>query len=748
MRSVLTCLTVLFALSSGLVPARAADDLTDQQVREAIRQGVQALYNMQEPWGHWDSQNDPRKGGGKVSNDDKNWGGHTALACYGLLTAGEEWQQNPKLQKPLEFLAKAEIDGTYAVGLRAHVWPKLPDKFLPELQEDAYLLVEGLNSKGAYRYVLGDEQVDNSCTQYGVLGSWECAKRGVPIPRSHWERIEKYVLGNDNQNADGGWAYQPNKGAKSNLTMTSAGLAMLYITLDYLHSDEFVRPGVTPRHPVYQKINDGLAAFEKLFQVSTTGYTAVGIERVGLASGRKFFDGKDWYREIAAGYVKKMDNNGVSGGRGADVETAFALVFLSRGRVPVFANKLEIPGFDWDNRPRDLANVTAWAANEFEIPMNWQIVGIDNPAESWLDAPILYLASHQPLQLTDDQLARIKRYIDLGALLVVNVDGGERRFAESVRETFERLYPYKFAQVSADDDIYDIVYQINDQNVQSLNNGVRHLVVMLGKDAGAAWQTQSTRDPSPWYLMANLFQYAIEKSQPRARLEVHHEEKQRNAGRTVHVGRARYDGNWNPEPLAWERVDTFASNQGKTGIETHEVDLANLAGQDVSLVHVAGTDAVKFTPDEVEAIRRFVNDDGGVILFESVGGKPAFNTSVLAMVREAFPGADMLPRRLSATDALISGAAGGYDLGKVGYRLFYKQRMGADTRPMLQAIFIDGKPRVLISAEDLSVGALGQPVWGVFGYDSDSALKMLTNIALFAAREHAASGNVDAADAG
>jgi len=742
MTMTLTLIAAVTAVTMIGKPTHA--DVTDEQVRDAIRKGVQALYDSQEAWGHWDEQKDPRQAN-NADHRGKQYGGTTALACYALLTAGEEWQQNPKLQKPMEWLAQMnpEMDGTYAVGLRAHVWPKLPDKFLDELQEDAYLLIEGINAKGGYRYTLGDAGIDNSCTQYGALGAWECAKRGVPIPNSYWQKLEKHFV--EGQLPDGGWGYTDDRDA-SNLTMTSAGLAIMYVTLDYLHSNDFMRPGATDRHPVYSRIQKGLDAFEKHFSVTTSGYAAVGIERVGLASGRKFFKGKDWYQEIASSYVSKMGNNGIGGGQRSVVETSFALIFLSRGRVPVFANKLEIEGHHWDNRPRDLANVTKWASDEFEIPLNWQIVGIDTDPELWLDSSVLYFASHEPLNLDDAQLAKIKRYLDLGGTLIVNPDDSNRRFMQSVRDTFEKIYPYKFKQVDAQDDLYNIVYQLRNENVETLNNGVRHMVIMMGKDVGGIYQSNAQRDPAPWYTMANIFQYAIEKSQPRARLEKHVETRDGRASRTIHIARAQYNGNWNPEPLTWDRTDVSAANEGKANLRTHEIDLANIAGQDVSLVHVTGTEAVEFTPDQIEAIRKFVKDDGGVILFESVGGKPAFSSSAMQMLREAFPGADQLPRRLGVTDGLISGdaAPGAYDVSKVDYRLYYKQRLGASTRPGLQAIFVDGKPRIIVSAEDLSVGALGQPVWGVFGYDTESARKILTNVALFAAQEKPANGEIEA----
>jgi len=143
---------------------------------------------------------------------------------------------------------------------------------------------------------------------------------------------------------------------------------------------------------------------------------------------------------------------------------------------------------------------------------------------------------------------------------------------------------------------------------------VRHLVVELPGDSGWTWQARQTRKLAEWHLMANVFQYAIQRTTPRRRLDKHFTEKQGSGGRVVHVGRARYEGNWNPEPPAWERLNVYASNAGKASPVTHELDLADIGDADVSMVHVSSTDAVKFTDARIDAMRQYVAD-GGVVPF-------------------------------------------------------------------------------------------------------------------------------------
>lgn len=724
-------------LSLCVVPTATADEdeLTDEAVREGIRKAVGYLYDKQKEWGHWEgAAKRPEKGGG---NHSKQWGGKSSLAAYALLSAGEEWQDNPKLLGALKFLAQTETDGTYAVGLRAHVWPKLPNasaqiNFFDELREDASLLVTGINTKGAYHYVLGASSWDNSCTQYGGLGVWEAAKRGLPIREEYWRSIEDHFMETQNS-ANGGWGYGGKGTAR--MTMTAAGLAMLYITLDYLHAGDFRRVGVTPKHPVIQRINKGLEYFDENYEPSGDGYLMVGVERVALASGRKFFNDKDWYRSGAAKFLgAQREHGGIGGGRGAVVQTSFGLVFLSRGRAPVFANKLEVPESHWNNRPRDLAHLTKWASDQFEQDMNWQVISVERPATDWMDAPILYIASHRSLDLTDEQWEKLKRFVDLGGLIVTTADDSSGAFTRSVTRGFEQLYPYSFTRVDDDDPLLDIVYPLDRSNVRSLHNGVRHLVLHIPYDVSGMFQLKNTENEEPWHLMANAFQYAIGKSgTPTPRLERHYIEKERRASRSVRVGRVEHGGNWNPEPGAWPQLDIFATNASRVGFDPYALPMEDLGGAGMAMAHIAGVGATEFTDEQARALRKYVFN-GGVACLETVAGDADFQASLGELLKKAFPGKRL--RMLPANHPIITGEGldGGFDNSSVDFRRFYKQRLGdlIVSRPQLMAIEIDGEIRVVVAYDGLSSGMAGVKSWGIFGYDIPSARRIMTNIALYA----------------
>jgi hypothetical protein len=77
------------------------------------------------------------------------------------------------------------------------------------------------------------------------------------------------------------------------------------------------------------------------------------LERAGVEWGCERFGAHDWFREGAENLVRSQAPNGSWCGI---EETAFSLLFLYEGRVPIPFEKLRFSG-DWNQRPRDLAKL-------------------------------------------------------------------------------------------------------------------------------------------------------------------------------------------------------------------------------------------------------------------------------------------------------------------------------------------------------------------------------------------------------
>src|SRR5439155_8922747 len=80
-------------------------------------------------------------------------------------------------------------------------------------------------------------------------------------------------------------------------------------------------------------------------QGKMVAYNVYGIERLGRLSGQRFIGKYDWYREGCIYLLNKQQGDGsIKSGNGIDsaevLSTAFALLFLSKGRTPVLISKL------------------------------------------------------------------------------------------------------------------------------------------------------------------------------------------------------------------------------------------------------------------------------------------------------------------------------------------------------------------------------------------------------------------------
>lgn len=755
------------------VAAPAADQVTDEGVRDAAQRMRGWLYAQQRPDGSWE---EGVKGTWKSKQPA---GGVTALVTYALLASGESFQE-PALARSLDWLERAELKGTYAVALRAHVWARMPDAFGPKLEEDVDWL-RAAQWKGLFDYVnparprspgVSGVAVNSSLsrTQYGTLAMWEYAKRGGEVDAAFWEQTSEWMV--RSQLPDGGWNYGPatsRKNSPADGGMTCAGLTLLCVArqqgADHPDAGAAIERGLAwldanfAGEPITDRDEKNAAMFW------------YGVERVGMAVGVDRLGGRDWYAAGAAHILDREQRVKRGGDRSGAIkpvstvfsseliETAFSLAFLARGRVPVWASKLRLPRQAWNTRPDDLLLLTRRLSDAREAELNWQAVGFASPPEAWRRAPVLYLSSDAPLDLTDEEAAALKRYLDLGGLLVANPEGrGGRKLARSVEALITGMYPGRqFAYPPADGPLATLVTPAGGGDrppVKVLGNGARTLVVLPQADwgagfAGAGGRTGPRRGRSgrdAWAWMQNLYALVSDRGTLAGRLvdplvtggalEPAGDAEAPDAGgaRELRVVRGRFAaGGGDVEPLAWEPVGAALRIGGSVaGVSSTPGDVADAAALDpATLLHLSGVEPVAMTDDELDAVAAFVSA-GGTVLLETAGGLGGF----------ADDAAGQLGRRLGAeagwldaADPVISGAGlrGGTDCRRVEHRRYTAIHGDAEPRPSIGVIAPPGGGRVLVSARDLSVGALGCGYFRVNGYATASARGLLGNVLLSAA---------------
>ncbi len=776
--------------------------LTDRKIGWAIDALKEGLYDIQGSKGTWERQYPE----GALSHVNAHASGQTTLAVYALLSSGVSYQDE-HLKAALDFLASQRTDYTYVRALRAHVWALLPDRFYKALvNERSWLLKAYGYDSGSWNYtsVPMDSGYDNSLTQYGVLGLWEAAKRGVEVPSKLWKRAEDHFL--RTQLINGGWNYRP-QFAPARGSMTAAGLTCLFITQDFLHGRDYLELNRKPR-PEEDAIRKGLgwldSNFTADFHPGGPGirheyylyYYLYGIERVGLASGYRRFAGQDWFVAGADAIINNMlspvldhDHNitgyrvkrGIPSSGNTEVRTvqlSFALLFLSHGRRPIVLSKLRDDEVPWNNRPRDAAHLTSWISDQVEETRSWQILNIDRPMEEWFDGPMVYLATNAPLGYVEEyeeavrereketrnpkytsatKLERIKRYLELGGLLITSADGKSQLMTDSVRELAKTMFPdYTWRKLPEDHWAYRLSAPVEKRPVlYGLTNGVRDLMIHIPTtDAGASLQTNDRkRYRDIFATLANIYYYASERGQTRPRLAPKLFEgvggddgavvSENTTGDDKRVSEYRvwrgvYEGLWNPEPAADELLRLRLQAHRNIQVDFRDVPLNDLSylidNNQHGLLWVRGTSAVSFSEKELQELKRFV-DSGGLVFFETVGGVGDFGQSAERAVRTIYPGKRF--RRISGSPVVSGeGLPNGENCSRVTYRLFSLDRFGSrETRVRLRGLFPgEGEHGggVFVSRDDVSFSLLGQPCWGVSGYVTRDAEKIMGNLIEFA----------------
>ena len=695
----------------------------DKMIEDAIKRLQDYLISKQKPNGSFDVD----------YTGKKQEGGETALVIYALLSSGMSAQE-PSIARGLKWLNQVDMKGTYARALRMHCYAYLPMSYRGRLEKDArWLLNVQKDSLFGYTNPRGG-RLDHSLTQYGVLGLWEYSKRGGGTTSHFWNKIIEYFK--SRQNEDGGWGDQPRDNSTD--SMTAAGLtAMLVAQECSLRSrvkanesvQEVIRKGLTWLD-AKAYANGGLVGGSKM-------YDLVSLERVALACGVKTFGGRDWFDAGAEHILQKMSSNGSNGNFS---DTAFMLLFLSRGHVPVWINKLKVTDHIWNQRPNDIHILTRWISENREQEQNWQVVSVDSNPEEWLNAPAMWLSTEELFEFDGQQLENLEYYINMGGMLIVNPECRKLDFFTHYTAMFEGKFKHaKWMDMPSNHPMLNLLKEVNGlpkRKIRVLNNGVRDLVILLPNDWGMYLQWPNSEIGfDPGKAMMNLYAVVTGRGRMNYRLSspLVYKEKQVDVDhKRMMVIRASYDGEWGHEPNALHAVANMIYNSSGIELVGMNLPIEQIHEYPKAFVRLTGTDVITLSEAQLQSIDKFVKG-GGTMLVETIGGCGEFSLDLLKQLTRYLEKPSLL---IEKNDPIINGTKmeGGYDVRHCRYRHFTQINMGLRDVPRVTAICVEGRPAILFSHQDISMGALGVRHWGINGYETKSARELMCNMLLASLR--------------
>lgn len=712
--------------------------MTAAKIRTAIDDAVLYLRSNQSP-------------AGSIGDE-----GLTTLATLTLLAAGADPAADDGLKKALDFLAKQKPDNTYIRGLRANVWEyalrKVPneDRYKKLLKEDFEWLLAARGKLAGWRYGMNANDWDNSCTQYGVLGVWAAARAGHDPGEKFWTMLSKHFR--DVQGADGGWSYTGN--ASSTPAMATAGLASLFLVFD-MHHGKTPFSKANPRTftdgdaaAVLKSLDRGMDWLGKAQGGKDDGYYLYGIERVGVASGRKLIGGEDWFAKGALTILQAQRRDGSIplGHWGGQIGgTCFCTLFLVYGGAPVAVNKLQYgKGQDWNLNPRDVANVSKALWNAYERPVNWQTVSITSPA-SEIEAPILFISGSEKWDYTETEMAKLREYVERGGTILAESSDRSAAFTASMEKLLADMYPprsypnVKLEALAGEHPIYTVVKQEwkKRPSLRGASNGSRTFFLISDEYLSGDWQ--ANREESDAFPLAlNLLYYATDLGDLEGKftsiLPTTPPAKEKKDGRLAvarvqHAGTAGQPREWEAAGRSWGILSPLA--QHLTGRPLRVIDpvvLGKDALTDIKLLHLTGRAGLTLTEAERAALKKFVAD-GGTVLVDAHAGSPAFAQAARKELEAVF--GELKP----LADAVLAEGKfeGGADLTTgIGFTLVARQAIRAkgekaEGQKLLVAT-VKGRPAVLFSECDLVAAGAGIANYKALAYKPESARKILGNL--------------------
>lgn len=660
------------------------------------------------------------------------------------------------LSASLALLDSSKPSDTFTAGTRVVIAasPAFGRRDKYRFQTDEFVdaaLRMNVGDAGLFGPVLTDRNSDRISSYYGVAGLLGCEQVGREIPAKFWSRAETALR--KSQSAEGTWSRHPGEAAGSDVDFRTVAAAYLSLHIAADHRDpkasaECGGNFIDKNADLAMAWLDGHAAVT--ISTITSGKSsdpcesAVWVKRVGEASAARRLGGKVWLAEIGSWLLHAQREDGSWGG--SVTETAYALQFLSRCKIPVAFNKLAYPpganGAACNQRPHDMFNLADRVGyNLCSTLVAYQIVTADSAIEDLCSAPVLFISGNAPIEFTDAQVARLRTYVERGGLIVGNSDCGSAQFSTGFTAWGAKLFPnYQFAELSANsaiftDEQYTALRWKRKQRVVGLSNGVRQLMLLIpDDDPSRAWETRATQTRHEAFeLITDIYLYSISKRWMRD------EERQYEAlsdpdGKTaagakpIKIARIAIGDNWNPGPAAWPRLAAILRAEQHVDLKVEAI--GGFTG--FHIAHLTGTTHFQFTEDQRKELREFVGH-GGTLIIDAAGGSADFAESAQAELKTLFgeKTAAELERPIPLDHALYSG----WKLESRLFRSFARRKLDGETKsPRIRGITVGDRIAVFFSREDLTAGLAGTTSDGILGYEPDAATKLMEQIIRYCAR--------------
>ncbi|MGQ9574069.1 MAG: DUF4159 domain-containing protein [Thermoguttaceae bacterium] len=406
---------------------------------------------------------------------------------------------------------------------------------------------------------------------------------------------------------------------------------------------------------------------------------------------------------------------------------------------------------DWMTDPADLITLLGWT-NE-KLGINYRAVDADFEHFSYdpRELPALLFAGHNKFELGDQVRAKLARYVMDGGMIIGDACCGWKDFADSFRREMELIFPGRpLRRMLREEPLFAAYYKlgaftykkqdgstfVDDPVLESIDFGCRSGVIFSPYDMTCGWDGHEHPRgmrvviDQARQLGANLVTYLLGTFQLARFLsteKVYYEEEAPTRDDFV-FAQIVHGGDWNPDPSAVHNLLKHARDNSTLQVKfkRQNVRLADPKTATYPLLYMTGHRDFVWGADEVAMLQKYLRG-GGMLFADACCGRMAFDMAFRRELARVLPGLRL--EKLPADHPVYRCH---YEIRQVDYTPRVREDFGPLATPELEGITLDGRLAVVYSKFDLGNGWEQFPHAYSYGLSDESALRIGTNVLVYA----------------
>ncbi len=402
----------------------------------------------------------------------------------------------------------------------------------------------------------------------------------------------------------------------------------------------------------------------------------------------------------------------------------------------------------------DIERLTNYANYKLGIRYRYVAMTLGNFSWDPVELPLLYVTGWTPMpKLSDEILAKLRRYLYDGGTLVVHAQCGRPEFVRSARLQLARLFPHRqMAALDTDSPVYRSYFRVNRMRfrkdkmpfqsippqLEAIYIGCRPAVIFSPIDLNCGWDVVNQpieggilyHQQDALALGVNIITCTLANlkyARAFATEKVYHQQDDKTRDQLV-IGQIVHRGDWDPTPHGLPNLMKYLAAHSTLNVQFKRVpvSLTDDKAFDHPVLYLTGLRDFAFDEGEIARLRTYLAS-GGVLVADAAAGQRAFDVAFRREIRRVLPQAELktIPLKSPLYEAPFKIRAVDYtDAVKAG-----EPNLNA---PSLEGIVLDGSLSVIYSRLSLGNGWEQIPYTYNLGYSDEDALRLGVNILAYA----------------